>query len=89
MAQGVVILCREVDKEGLRPIVIYEIKRFNEPTEEFSRLVFALGIRARANPELRYFAVQTDFYTEHKEFAENSIRRGNRSLCEYYPIKEL
>ena len=47
--RGMIALCREIDKESGR-ISVYPINA--ELTDE---TIFALKIRARVNPELRYF----------------------------------
>lgn len=76
------ILCREVDRKTGH-IALYEIK-----TPVTDELLFKLGIRARVNPELKYFVVMRDYYTENKNILEAAIKRQSRILVKM-PIKEL
>ncbi len=49
MAEGLICLCREIDK-ATGEIAVYSIN-----SEVTDRLLFMLDIRQRVNPELRYF----------------------------------
>ena len=49
MAEGLICLCREIDK-ATGEIAVYSIN-----SEVRDRLLFMLDIRQRVNPELRYF----------------------------------
>ena len=49
MAEGLICLCREIDK-ATGEIAVYSIN-----SEVTDRLLFMMDIRQRVNPELRYF----------------------------------
>ena len=49
MEEGLICLCREIDK-STGEIAVYSIN-----SEVTDRLLFMLDIRQRVNPELRYF----------------------------------
>ena len=66
----IIILCREVDKDT-GEIAVYTIDK--EPVTD--RLIWCLKIRARANPELRYFAVLKSRWLEERAEYERMLRR--------------
>ena len=65
-----IILCREVSKET-GEIAVYPIDK--EPLTD--RLIHCLRIRARVNPELRYFAVLKSRWLEESAEYERLLRR--------------
>lgn len=60
-------------------------------TDQKERLkkLYALAMRGVGGEKETAAAILAKLTKKYKEFVENSIRRGNRSLCEYYPVKEL
>ena len=72
------IICREVCKDTGR-ISVYSLKM--EPTGEN---LFCLRLRARANPELRYFVVRLDVWENETRRAEIESVLRRRSVS---PIK--
>lgn len=82
-----IILCREVSKET-GEITVYPIDK--EPVTD--RMIFCLRIRARANPELRYFAVLKSRWLEEEAEYERLLRRKqvtHRMLNAIGGIEEL
>lgn len=69
MSEGLICLCREIDK-STGEIAIYSIN-----AEVTDRLLFCLGIRQRANPELRYFVTLAANYDANEETILKSLRR--------------
>ena len=68
-----IAICREVDKNG-GGIAVYPIE--SEVTE---RLLTCLTLRARLNPELRYFVTARVRWENEsaRKLIENSLRRKN------------
>lgn len=64
-----ICLCREIDKET-GEIAVYSIK-----AEVTDRLLFMLGIRQRANPELRYFVTLRANFDTNEETILKQLHR--------------
>lgn len=64
-----ICLCREIDKET-GEIAVYSIK-----AEVTDRLLFMLGIRQRANPELRYFVTLRANFDANEETILKQLHR--------------
>lgn len=60
MGEKMICLCREINKET-GEIAAYPIK-----AEVTDQLLFMLGIRQRANPELRYFVTLRENFDENE-----------------------
>ena len=56
-----ICVCREIDK-NTGEIAVYPIK-----AEVTDRLLFYLGLRQRANPELKYFVTLAENYDANEE----------------------
>ena len=69
---GVTFLCREVDRStGM--VAVYPV---GTATDSGSPLLFELEIRQRLNPELQYFAVIDEEYSENKDEIEDVLGRS-------------
>lgn len=82
-----IILCREVSKDT-GEIAVYPINK--EPVTD--RLIHCLQVRARVNPELRYFAVLKSRWIEEGAEYERLLRRRqvtHRMIDAIGGIKEL
>lgn len=64
-----ICVCREIDK-STGEIAVYPLK-----AEVTDRLLFYLGIRQRANPELRYFVTLAANYDANEETILKQLRR--------------
>ena len=64
-----VVICREIDKETGR-IAVYRV-----PAEIDDHTIFGLKIRARANPELRYFALADARWEMFREAITGILKR--------------
>ena len=69
MGEKMICLCREINKET-GEIAVYPIK-----AEVTDQLLFALGIRQRANPELRYFVTLRANFDANEETILNQLHR--------------
>lgn len=82
-----IILCREVNKET-GAIAVYPIDK--QPITD--RLIFCLRIRARLNPELRYFAILKSRWNEEEAEYERLLQRKqvtHRAMNAIGGIEEL
>lgn len=66
---GLIIICREVDKETGR-VAVYTLNM--DVTE---RLLHNLGIRARVNPELSYYVTTKAHYAGFKDAITAVLKR--------------
>lgn len=64
-----ICLCREINK-STGEIAVYPLK-----TEVTDHLLFCLGIRQRANPELKYFVTLAENYDANEETILKQLRR--------------
>lgn len=64
-----ICVCREIDK-NTGEIAVYPIK-----AEATDRLLFCLGLRQRANPELKYFVTLAENYDANEETILKQLRR--------------
>lgn len=64
-----ICVCREIDK-NTGEIAVYPIK-----TEVTDHLLFCLGLRQRANPELKYFVTLAENYDANEETILKQLRR--------------
>lgn len=64
-----ICVCREIDK-NTGEIAVYPIK-----AEVTDRLLFCLGLRKRANPELKYFVTLAENYDANEETILKQLRR--------------
>lgn len=69
MGKELICLCREIDK-ATGEIVVYSIN-----AEVTDRLLFMLGIRQRANPELRYFVTLRANFDANEETILKQLHR--------------
>lgn len=69
MGEKLICLCREINKET-GEIAVYPIK-----AEVTDQLLFVLGIRQRANPELRYFVTLRANFDANEETILNQLHR--------------
>ena len=69
MGEKMICLCREINKET-GEIAVYPIE-----AEVTDQLLFALGIRQRANPELRYFVTLRANFDANEETILNQLHR--------------
>lgn len=69
MGKELICLCREIDKET-GEIAVYSIN-----AEVTDRLLFMLGIRQRANPELRYFVTLRANFDANEETILKQLHR--------------
>ena len=69
MGKELICLCREIDK-ATGDIATYAIK-----AEVTDRLLFVLGIRQRANPELRYYVTLRENYDANEETILKQLKR--------------
>lgn len=64
-----ICVCREIDK-NTGEIAVYPIK-----AEVTAHLLFCLGLRQRANPELKYFVTLAENYDANEETILKQLRR--------------
>ena len=64
-----ICVCREIDK-NTGEIAVYPIK-----AEVTDRLLLCLGLRQRANPELKYFVTLVENYDANEETILKQLRR--------------
>lgn len=69
MGKELICLCREIDKET------GEIAAYSINAEVTDRLLFMLGIRQRANPELRYFVTLRANFDANEETILKQLHR--------------
>lgn len=69
MGKELICLCREIDK-ATGDIATYPIN-----AEVTDRLLFALGIRRRANPELRYYVTLRANFDENEGTILKQLKR--------------
>jgi hypothetical protein len=69
VGKELICLCRETDK-ATGEIAVYSIN-----AEVTDRLLFMLGIRQRANPELRYFVTLRENFDANEETILKQLRR--------------
>jgi len=65
-----IILCREYDKYGGRPPIVYKVEC------DITKVNFqVIQLRSRFNPELAYFLVLEDDWLENEDFIRDRILR--------------
>lgn len=73
MGKDLICICREIDK-ATGDIAAYSIN-----AEVTDQLLFALNIRQRVNPELRYFVTLRANFDGNEEIILKQLRRKNIS----------